>query len=107
MADYTKKTEYDKYIKEHVKEILIQCDYHHIPVFMCFAVNNENGTTQYINEMLSAAAEGVTLNDDKICKHALVMDNFDVVPRITIPSYEEEMEVIADNEKETKPGKDD
>ena len=96
--DYSRKDIYDHEIKDLVKQILLICDHHHIPVFMSFAVENSKEKTTYVNEMLSAAAEGLTLKDDKLVKHALVMDNFDVVPKVTIPVFEEEMEVIVDDE---------
>ena len=94
--EFNKKEEYERHIKDNVKQILLACDHYHIPVFMSFAMANKNGETTYENEMLSAAAEGVVLSDDRLVKHALVMDGFSVVPRITIPSIEEEMEVVED-----------
>ena len=94
MTDYNRKDLYDKYVKEYVRKILLVCDSYHIPMFMTFAVANDKDGTTYVNEMLSAAAEGEVLKDDKLVKHALVTDGFTVVPKITIPSFEEEMEVV-------------
>ena len=70
--------------KPHVKEILLLCDQYHIPAFMTFAVANgegaKDGGTDYITEMLSSAAEDVSLVNDNIVRHALVVDGFDVAP---------------------------
>lgn len=96
--DFNRREDYEKHVKDLVRQVLLACDYYKIPVFMSFAVENGRDGTAYVNEMLSAAAEGVTLRDDKLVKHALVMDGFSVVPKITIPSFEEEMEVVDDED---------
>lgn len=91
---YSKQDAYNSEIKEYVKEILLKCSKHHIPVFMTFAVaDNEKGTT-YINEMLSAAGEGRILHNDQIVKHALVSGGFEVVPKKEAPVFEEDLEVL-------------
>lgn len=96
MSEFDRSELYEKHVKEHVKKALLACDFHHIPAFLTFAVANDKDGTTYVTEMLSAAAEGEVLKDDRLVKHALVMDGFTVVPKITIPSFEEEMEVVDD-----------
>lgn len=90
---YSKMNEYDNEIKELVKKLLIQCDKHSIPVFLTMAVGDSSTGTSYITEMLSPAALGVKLKDDKIAKHALVVDGFEVVPYKSGPLVEELLDV--------------
>ena len=93
---FSKEDIYNESIKKLVGQILIECDHNKIPVFMTFAVKDGRNGTVYKTEMLSAAAEEVTLKDDRIAKHALVMNGFDVVPRTSISGIEEFMEVVTD-----------
>ena len=92
-TEYNKEKEYDTRIKEYVKTILLICEQEKIPVFMSFAVANENNETTYVNEMVSAGFENVVLYDDHIARHALVVNGFDVTPRVIRPVIEEEREV--------------
>ena len=84
---YSKNELYENRIKDYVKRILILCEEYQIPVFMTFALENTDTETVYETEMLSAAFEGKQLTDDKIAKHALVMNGFEVVPENMSPRY--------------------
>lgn len=96
MIDYnfSKKDIYEGKIKDYVKKIMLMCDEYNIPMFMSFAVENTPKETVYINEMRSAAACNTSLTNDRLVKHALVMNDFEVVPKISSPVYEEELEDI-------------
>lgn len=96
MSDFSKKSDYDTHVKEHVKDVLLQCDRFGIPAFMTFAVENSEKGTNYITEMNSAGANGIKLKDDRIAKHALVEAGFEVVPKQTAAAYQEVMEVVKD-----------
>lgn len=93
-----KITEYDrtKVFLEEIEalsgKLAVLCDQYQIPMFMTFAVKNDKDGTIYRSEVLSAAVEESVLMDDRIAKHVMVMNGFDVVPRISIPSYEEELD---------------
>lgn len=95
MNDYSASEEYKSEIHDLVVKVLLLCDQYKIPVFMTFAVENGLSGTRYMNEMLSPEMEGRVLTDDQIAKHALVMNGFEVVPSITEPDFEEELEAEA------------
>lgn len=79
--DYSKRDVYESTIREHVKKVLLLCEREGIPMFMTFALENTKNGTNYVVEMLSAASEGVTLKDDHIAKHALVVNGFELIPK--------------------------
>ena len=70
---YNKTDVYNEEIKDLVKRILLICDKEKIPMFMSFAVQNDENGTKYISEMQSAASHGIELEKDLLVKHALVI----------------------------------
>ena len=91
---FYKKDIYESKIKDYVKKIMLMCDEYEIPMFMTFAVENTPNETVYVNEMRSAAACDALLTNDRLVKHALVMNDFEVVPKVSLPVYEEDLEDI-------------
>lgn len=91
---FSKRDIYDTKIKDHVKRILLMCDEYNIPMFMTFAVENNPQNTTYVSEMRSAAACDLVLTNDRLVKHALVMNDFEVIPKLSAPAYETELEDI-------------
>ena len=89
---YSKKAIYNSKIKPLVKKIQLACDEYKLPMFMTFAVENTPNHTVYVNEMHSAAACETVLTNDRLVKHALILNDFEVVPAIHKPLYEEELE---------------
>lgn len=95
MDKFSKKSVFESKIRELSREILMHCSQHQIPVFMSFAVENDDEKTTYVNELLSPAFLGVELTDNKFPNHALVMDGWRTIPPFQRPSDEEEMEVVS------------
>lgn len=90
--EYSKKAVYDENIKEFVKKVVLLCEKEKIPMFMTFALENDSKHTDYVVEMLSAASEGRSLKDDRIVKHALIVNGFEVVPKKTSLMVEDVLE---------------
>lgn len=100
---FSKRQEFETDVLCHVREVLLQCDRHRIPVFMTFAVEDSEEGTKYVSDMLSSANLGVPLKDDLLVKHALIMAGFDAVPAQKRFVYEEEQEVVSVESKQEEP----
>lgn len=96
-TNFSKKTVYNDKIKTYVKKIRLVCDEYKIPMFMTFAVENTPKGTKYVTEMHSAAACNTELTNDRLVKHALVMSDFEVVPSLSQPIYEDNLEGVNDS----------
>lgn len=77
---YSKEDIYKEKIDDYVKKIRLACNEYKIPMFMSFAVENSKNNTKYITEMQSAQASGTLLTNDRLVKHAMIMQDFDVIP---------------------------
>ena len=75
--NYSKKAIYNSKIKPLVKKIQLACDEYKLPMFMTFAVENTPNNTVYVNEMHSAAACETVLTNDRLVKHALILNDFE------------------------------
>ena len=95
---FDKSRTYEKKLKELVKKILLICNAEQIPVILSFAVADDGNTTTYISEMLSAAAIGSSLTEDKIARHAAVINGFKVIPNSVEQSPEPNFQVIEQEE---------
>ena len=94
---YSKRDIYDTKIKDYVKKIMLMFDEYNIPMFMTFEVENTPDKTVYVNQMRSAAACDTILANDRLVKHALVLNDFEVVPAVSKPGYDEDLEGLNDD----------
>ena len=85
---YDKKEAYDNDLRPLIKQILLICDREKIPVFMSFAVKNDDEGTEYEAELLSAPSQGHRLTDDLLTQYAMVQNGAKVVPRAVYPKLE-------------------
>lgn len=73
---YDKTAEYNSEISEKVKELQKLCTMYAIPYFMSFAVKNSEDKTEYVNEMLSPAAQGIVLHKNNFPNFVNVTNGF-------------------------------
>lgn len=96
---FQKSREYETYIKNLVKKVLLLCDEYRIPAFMTFAVSDDGSQTEYVTEMISSVAVNTPLSDDHLAKHADVVSGFEVVPFKEEPLFEETLELVSEEEE--------
>lgn len=85
---------YENKVEDLARQILVICNEAKIPVFMAFAVKDDENGTLYANEMLTANALGIEdMKDDQIYKHGNVASGFETVPVKTAQMTEEEMRI--------------
>ena len=78
--DYNEREYFIKVIKPKLDEIMLDLAKHRIPIMYSAAVVNENGVTEYINDMLSENDTERDLYDNHIARHANVFNGFSTVP---------------------------
>lgn len=61
-----------------LKSLLEICQICHMPMFACFAINEKEGMA-YKNIIYSAQSHSVRLYNDRVRKHMLVANNFEVI----------------------------
>lgn len=67
--------------KEKIEELLDICQLYGIPMFVCIVTGDEDGKTEYYNNMYSAKAHAIDLTDDQIARHMLIAAGFKAVPK--------------------------
>lgn len=73
-----------------LKNILLYCQIHKIPMFLSIATENNEKTTEYKNIVYTASAHNITLKNDKIAQHALIANGFVPTPPRNILEIGEE-----------------
>lgn len=76
---YDKKEQYEQAIQPLVRELVSKCYVAGIPCFFAAAIK-EDESTEYSNEMVSAAVLGKKLSDDRIARFVNVIRGYDVIP---------------------------
>ena len=61
-------------------EVLQICQINNLPVFMSVATENSSEGTVYKNMVFSGTANYINLANDRIRKHMLVANDYEVVP---------------------------
>ena len=79
-TNYDKKEEFETQLREKVQEILKICNKEQIPVFISFAVKNDEKKTEYINEMFPSATNDIFLKNDYFPNFVNVINGFRTVP---------------------------
>ena len=68
-----------KELQNKINEIKMICGTHSIPMFMTFAMKNENDKTEYMSELVDPVLLGLNLYDDHIHEHMKILRGFTVV----------------------------
>lgn len=75
-------------VQDKMKELMEVCQIYRLPMYACVAVDNSGDTTEYESNVYNPASHNIQLKDDRIRKHLLIADGFDVVPKRNIVSVD-------------------
>ena len=76
---FDKNNYYAENIQPLIREIISKCYVAGLPCFFAVAVKDDGVSTEFANEMISAAVIGNRLTDDRIAKFVNVIQGYSVI----------------------------
>lgn len=80
---------YASELENDAKKIVEKCIHNKVPVFITFAIVDDNNKTEYQSFVADPDVMDLTIHDDRIKKHINVMNGFETVLPLKEESFDE------------------